>query len=350
MDRILGVAVGIGILFLIIFLAPIELTSFSPAEQKTAVQKPQENSVVADPATTQGENSVVKTPTIKLDDYTDDGYSLTNMKIEFGSCLDKTESCVLLTYTFTCKNYTCKGEKFELPMRFRATQYFYDLNESDWYNGKSIYNDQSDYKLNEYRLQKVAFKLNKKGPKGLRLFLYKGIFTNSPHIIIYENPPDYASTEAGESAIKVNDYTGDGFTLTDMKLEYGICSKEEIEACVRLIYTFNCKNKACELSSSYYSRIHFSATQTSHYLNESHWFNDKYIDRSFIIKLAKDESSTRMIAFKLDRPGLKGVEITLHGYTKDENDIIYPTPPDRDKSKKSNQKKDKKKEPEIRLF
>ena len=120
--------------------------------------------------------------------------------------------------------------------------------------------------------------------------------------------------EIGQSAVELSDFSGDGYSMSNMTAEYGSCWDKK-DVCIRLAYTLHCEKKHCVVD---HDGIRNDAIKVSAERNNSQvwpfgWFNrHEPADNS---ELKRGESHTEMVVFKLDNPERGGVKITVDGQT-----------------------------------
>lgn len=130
--------------------------------------------------------------------------------------------------------------------------------------------------------------------------------------------------EIGSSAVELSDFSGDGYSLTDMTAEYGSC-RDRDDVCIRLAYTLNCGRQRCRVNHYRYkvfdSDIHIEAYkegcieayEEACRVQPDVWFNrHESVDRR---TLTQGESHTEIVVFQLDKPEPGGVTITVDGQT-----------------------------------
>lgn len=130
--------------------------------------------------------------------------------------------------------------------------------------------------------------------------------------------------EIGPSAVELSDFSGDGYSLTDMTAEYGSCWDRDA-VCIRLAYTLNCGRQRCKVHDCRYNTFDgdiqieaykegcVEAYKEGCRVLPGAWFNrHETADRR---ALKRGESHTEMVVFQLDKPEPGGVTITVDGQT-----------------------------------
>ena len=121
--------------------------------------------------------------------------------------------------------------------------------------------------------------------------------------------------EIGPSAVELSDFSGDGYSLTDMTAEYGSCYDRE-EFCIRLAYTLNCGKQRCKVCHYHHiidDDIYIEAYKEGCRVQPEAWFNRHESVNQRALK--RGESHTEIVVFKLDKPEPGGVTITVDGQT-----------------------------------
>ena len=116
------------------------------------------------------------------------------------------------------------------------------------------------------------------------------------------------------TAIELSDFSGDGYSLSDMTAEYGSCWDKD-DVCIRLAYTLNCGKQQCKVDH-YNIRdnaIQVKADKEACCVWPFGWFNRH--ETADNRELKRGESHTEMVVFKLDKPEPGGVTITVDGQT-----------------------------------
>ena len=117
--------------------------------------------------------------------------------------------------------------------------------------------------------------------------------------------------QIGPTAVKIADFSGDGYSLSKMTVEYGTCLSEK-ETCIRLVYTINCEKKYCEVHhGGILNDVIKVKTEHSGKAWPYWWFNkNEEVENK---ELKRGESSTEMVVFKLENKKRGGVKITVDG-------------------------------------
>lgn len=120
-------------------------------------------------------------------------------------------------------------------------------------------------------------------------------------------------SEIGPSAVKLSDFSGDGYSLSDMTVEYGSCWDKE-DVCIRVAYTLDCDKQLCRVDNYDISyAIKVKAYKEGCHVWPYGWFNGR--EPSDRRDLKRGESHTGRVIFKLDKPEPGGVTITVDGQT-----------------------------------
>lgn len=120
--------------------------------------------------------------------------------------------------------------------------------------------------------------------------------------------------EIGQSAVELSGFSGDGYSLSNMTVEYGTCWDKD-DVCIRLAYTLNCGRRQCKVD---HYNIRNNAIQVKADKEDCRvwpfgWFNRH--ETADNRELKRGESHTEMVVFKLDKPEPGGVTITVDGQT-----------------------------------
>lgn len=120
--------------------------------------------------------------------------------------------------------------------------------------------------------------------------------------------------EIGQSAVELGDFSGDGYTLSNMTAEYGTCWDKK-DVCIRLAYTLHCEKKYCVIDNDGIrdDAIKVNAERHNDNVWPFGWFNRHESADNYELK--RGESHTEMVVFKFDKPELGGVTITVDGQT-----------------------------------
>ena len=116
------------------------------------------------------------------------------------------------------------------------------------------------------------------------------------------------------TAIELSDFSGDGYSLSDMTVEYGSCWDKK-DVCIRLAYTLHCQKKHCVVDNDGIMDDAIKVKAERHNSNvwPFGWFNRQEPADNYELK--RGESHTEMVVFKLDKPEPGGVTITVDGQT-----------------------------------